>query len=84
MAKKMCAIEAALLNYGTSKRAVCAESIVLSFGNITVKGLLATFLFKHGAFVSKKCPVQPEYTRAVSLLLIRGGVDNRQMFRYYF
>jgi hypothetical protein len=41
---------------------------------MTVNGLLATFLFKHGAFVNKKCPVQPESTMAVSLLLIRGGV----------
>jgi hypothetical protein len=53
MAEKMCATEAALLNYGMSKRAVCVESIVYPFGNMTVKGLLATFLFKHGAFINK-------------------------------
>jgi hypothetical protein len=74
MAEKMCAAEAALLNYGMSKKAVCVDSIVCPFGNLTINGLLATFFFKHGAFVNKKCPVQPESTRVVSLLLSRGGV----------
>jgi hypothetical protein len=74
MAEKMCSAEAALHNYGMSKKAVCVDSIVCPFGNMTVNGLLVTFLFKHGAFDNKKCPVQPESTRDVSLLLCRGGV----------
>jgi hypothetical protein len=74
MAGKMCAAEAALLNSGMSRRAVCVEFIVCPFGNLTIKGLLATLSFEHGAFVNKKCPVQPESTRAVSLLLSRGGL----------
>ena len=74
MAGKMCATEAALLNSGISKKAVCVESIVFPFGNLTLKGLTHCFLSKHGAFVNKKCPVQPESTRAVSLFTRRGGV----------
>jgi hypothetical protein len=74
MAEKMCADEAALLNYGMFKKDVCDDFIVCPFGNLTVNGLLATFLFKHGAFVKKKCPVQPESKRDVSLFLSRGGV----------
>jgi hypothetical protein len=74
MAEKMCAAEAALINYGMSKKAVRVDSIVCPFGNLTVNGLLVTFLFKHGAFNNKKCPVQPESTRAVSLFLIRGAL----------
>jgi hypothetical protein len=41
---------------------------------MAVNVLLVTFLFKLGAFDNKKCPVQPESTRAVSLFLSRGGV----------
>jgi hypothetical protein len=74
MVEKMCAAEAALLNSGMSKKAVCVDSIVCPFGNLTINGFLATFLFNNGAFVNKKCPVQPESTTAVSLLLSRGGV----------
>jgi hypothetical protein len=57
-----------------SKKVVCVYSIVCPFGNLTANGLLVTFLFKIGAFDNKKCPVQPESTRAVSLFLSRGGV----------
>jgi hypothetical protein len=74
MAEKMCAAEAALLNSGMSKKAACVDSIVCPFGNLTVNGLLFIFLFKLGAFDNKKCPVQLEFTRAVSLFLSRDGV----------
>jgi hypothetical protein len=57
MAGKMCATQAALLNYGMSKKAVCVESIVCPFVNMIFKGLLATILFKNVAFVNKTCPV---------------------------
>jgi hypothetical protein len=52
MAEKMCAAEAALLNSGMSKKYVCVDSIFCPFGNLTVNGMLANFLFKHGAFVN--------------------------------
>jgi hypothetical protein len=84
MAGKMCATEAALLNSGMSKRAVCVESIVCPFGNLAVKGLLATFLFKHGIFFNKKCSVHLESTRAVSLLLSRGAVQQSSNFSLFF
>jgi hypothetical protein len=74
MAGKMCAAEAALLNFGMSKKAVCVNSIVCPFGNMTVNVFLVTFLFKHGAFDNKKFPVQPESTRAFSLFSSRSGV----------
>jgi hypothetical protein len=74
MAEKMCAAEAALLNSGMSKKAVCVDSIVCPFGNLNANGLLFIFVFKLGAFDNKKCPVQPESRRAVSLFLRRGGV----------
>jgi hypothetical protein len=59
MAGKVCAAEAALLNYGMSKKAVCVDSIVCPFGNLIFNGLLAILLSEHGAFVNKKFPVQP-------------------------
>jgi hypothetical protein len=74
MAEKMCAAEASLLNSGMSKKAVCVDYIVCPFGNLTVSGLLVSFLLEHGAFYNKKGPVQPESIRAVSLFLRRGGV----------
>jgi hypothetical protein len=74
MAENMCAAEAALLNYGMSKKIGRVDYIVCPFGNLTVNELLVTLLFKHGAFDNKKCPVRPESTRDVSLFLIRGGV----------
>jgi hypothetical protein len=64
MAEKMCSAE----------KAVCVDYIVCPFGNLTVNGLLVTFIFKLGTFDNKKCPVQPESTRDVSLFLSRGGV----------
>jgi hypothetical protein len=57
-----------------SKKAVCVDSIVCPFGNMTVNGFIVTFLFKHGSFYKKKCPVHPKSTKAVSLFLSRGGV----------
>jgi hypothetical protein len=74
MAEKMCTAEAALLNSGMSKKVVCVDYIVCPFGNLTVNGLLFTFLFKHVTFDNKKCPVQPESKRAVSLFFRMGGV----------
>jgi hypothetical protein len=59
MDEEMCTTESALLNSGMSKRAVCVESIVCPFGNLTVKGLLASFLFKHGAFFIKTVQCSP-------------------------
>jgi hypothetical protein len=41
---------------------------------MTVNVFLVAFLFKLCTFDNKKCPVQPESTRSVSLFLIRGGV----------
>jgi hypothetical protein len=52
---------------------VCVDFIVFQLGNLTVNGFVATVLCKHGAFDNKKCPVQPESTRAVSLCFSRGG-----------
>jgi hypothetical protein len=66
--------EAALLNSGMSKKALCVDSIVCPFGNLTVNELLVNFLFKRGAFDTKKCPVQPKSTRAISSFLSMGGV----------
>ena len=84
MAGKMCATEAALLNSGISKKAVCVESIVCPFGNLTLKGFTHCFLFKHGEVFNKKCPVQPESTRAVSLFTRRGGVRQSSIFSLLF
>jgi hypothetical protein len=43
MAEKMCAVEAALLNSGMSKKDVRVDSIVCPFGNLTVNGFLVIF-----------------------------------------
>jgi hypothetical protein len=55
--------------------AVCMDFMVCPFGNLTVKGLVVNVLFKHEAFYRRKCLVQPESTRAVSLCLSGGGVQ---------
>jgi hypothetical protein len=50
----MCAAAAALLNSGMFTKAVCVDSIVCPFVNLTVNGLLVIVLFKLGAFDNKK------------------------------
>jgi hypothetical protein len=69
-----------LLNSGMSTKAVCVDSIVCPFGNMTVNEFLVTFLFKLCAFDNKKFPVQPKSTRAVSLFLRRGGIRQSSIF----
>jgi hypothetical protein len=54
--------------------------MVWPFGNLTVNGFDVKVLFKQGAFYKRKCPVQPESTRAVSLSLSRGGVRQSSNF----
>jgi hypothetical protein len=54
--------------------------MVWPFGNLTVNGFDVKILFKQGAFDKRKCPVQPESTRAVSLCLSRGGVRQSSIF----
>jgi hypothetical protein len=60
------------------------DFIVCPFGSLTVKGLMVKVLFKHGAFDRRKCPVQPESTRAVSLCLSGGGVRQSSNFSLLF
>jgi hypothetical protein len=54
--------------------------MVWSFGNLTVNVFAVKILFKQGALDKRKCPVQPESTRAVLLCLSRGGVRQSSNF----
>jgi hypothetical protein len=84
MAGNICAAFAALLNCGMSRIVVCVDFIVFPFDNLTVNGLVVADLYKDGAFYNRKCPVQPESTRAVSLCLSRGGVRKSSKFSLLF
>jgi hypothetical protein len=73
-------MDADLLNSGMSKDDVCVESMVSSFGRLTLKGFLDLTLCWQGAFTNKKCPVQQESTISVSLCSRSGGVQKSSMF----
>jgi hypothetical protein len=58
--------------------------MVWPFGNLNVKGFDVKVLLKKGSFDKRKCPVQHESTRAVSLCLSRGGVRQSSIFSLLF
>jgi hypothetical protein len=84
MAGNICAAFAALLNCGMFRIAVCVDFIVFPFGNMTVNRLVVKDLCKHGELDNRKCPVQPEPKRSVSLCLSRGGVRQSSFFSLLF
>jgi hypothetical protein len=58
--------------------------MVAPLGRRTVKGVLDSTLFKHGALTKRKWPVHPESTFSVSCYLRRGGVLQTSNFELLF
>jgi hypothetical protein len=54
--------------------------MVWPFGNLNANVFYVKVLFKQGAFDKRKFPVQPDSTRAVSLCLSMGGVQQSSNF----
>jgi hypothetical protein len=80
IAGKTCTTEAASLSCGISNDAVWVKTIVVTFGNLTLKGLIYFVLLQKGSLINKKCPVYPESTIAVSWCCRRGGVRQGSNF----
>jgi hypothetical protein len=63
---KICATEDASLSSGISKEDACIEPMVSPLVHLTLNGFRDYIFLRHGALISKKCPVHPESTMNVS------------------
>jgi hypothetical protein len=66
MAGETCDTEAASQSSGMPKEAVCIESMVSPFFNLTLNGFIYLVLLWQGASIKKKFLVQPDFNMAVS------------------